>query len=82
MKKVVDLLGQLFVKLVCGWVVFALCLMTYGIYLHFTNEKREQELVNEFDWKFDGTFKDQPGNIWYEEPKIKIKIENKGNKSI
>jgi hypothetical protein len=26
-------------------------------------------VANWFSWKFDGTFKNSPGNIWYEEPK-------------
>ena len=69
MKKILDLLGKTFVTLVCGWIVFAFSLVTYGIYVHFTDEKKEQQLANEFAWKFDGTFKDQPGNIWYREPK-------------
>ena len=25
-----------------------------------------RNIVNEIDWKIDGTFKDNPDNIWYE----------------
>jgi hypothetical protein len=52
------------------WLVFALSLMSYALYLEFSgNEEKLQQMSNEFSWKFDGTFKNSPGNIWYEEPK-------------
>jgi len=34
-------------------------------------EERAAGYANEFEWKFDGTFKDYPGNIMYEEPVAK-----------
>ncbi len=52
------------------WLVFALSLMSYALYLEFSgNKEKLQQMSNEFSWKFDGTFKNSPGNIWYEEPK-------------
>jgi hypothetical protein len=52
------------------WLVFALSLMSYALYLEFSgNQEKLQQMSNEFSWKFDGTFKNSPGNIWYEEPK-------------
>lgn len=69
MKKVLDLVFKSFVTLVFAWVVFALCFEVYVIYVHFTDEEKEQQMANEFAWKFDGTFKDYPGNIWYKAPK-------------
>ena len=52
------------------WLVFALSLMSYALYLEFSgNEEKLQQMSNELSWKFDGTFKNSPGNIWYEEPK-------------
>ena len=52
------------------WLVFALSLMSYALYLEFSgNEEKLRQMSNEFSWKFDGTFKNSPGNIWYEEPK-------------
>jgi hypothetical protein len=52
------------------WLVFALSLMSYALYLEFSgNQEKLREMSNEFSWKFDGTFKNHPGNIWYEEPK-------------
>jgi hypothetical protein len=26
-------------------------------------------MINKLEWKFDGTFKNNPDNIWYEGPK-------------
>jgi hypothetical protein len=69
MKKALDILGRTFMSLVCAWVIFALCFQVYMIYVHFTDEEKEQRIANEFDWKFDGRFKNYPGNIWYEGPK-------------
>ena len=52
--------------LVLVWVIFALGLMLYSLGLHFFGTyAQEQSLANEFSWKFDGTFKNSPGNIWY-----------------
>ena len=55
--------------LVGVWVAFALTLDIAGIYIHFTNPELETRLAHEFSWKFDGTFKNDPNNIWYEGPK-------------
>jgi len=52
------------------WLVFALSLLSYALYLEFSgNQEKLKQMSNEFSWKFDGTFKNSPGNIWYEEPK-------------
>jgi len=49
-----------------AWVIFALCFSLYAVGLHFFGgEGQEQSLANQFSWKFDGTFKNSPGNIWY-----------------
>ena len=59
-----------FLSLFGLWLLFALSLMFYSLYLEITgNEQALQDMSNEFSWKFDGTFKNHPGNIWYEEPK-------------
>jgi hypothetical protein len=59
-----------FVKLVCLWVVSALCFEIFFVYLQATGqEQRERNIVNKIEWKFDGTFKNNPDNIWYEAPK-------------
>ena len=35
------------------------------VYIHFTDEDLETKISNEIAWKIDGTFKNSPGNIWY-----------------
>jgi len=56
-----------FLSLFGLWLLFALSLMFYSLYLEITgNEQALQDMSNEFSWKLDGTFKNSPGNIWYE----------------
>lgn len=56
-----------FLSLFGLWLLFALSLMFYSLYLEFTgNNDALQKMSNEFSWKFDGTFKNSPDNIWYE----------------
>ena len=56
-----------FLSLFGLWLLFALSLMFYSLYLEFTgNEQALQDMSNQFSWKFDGTFKNSPENIWYE----------------
>jgi hypothetical protein len=48
------------------WLAIALSLMGYALFLEFSgNQKELQNISNEIGWKFDGTFKNSPGNIWY-----------------
>ncbi len=59
-----------FMTFVGAWLIFALSFMLYCLFLEFTGgQEKLQQMSNEFSWKFDGTFKNHPGNIWYEEPK-------------
>ena len=52
------------------WVFFALSVQLYFVYLELTNkDERTTQIANEIAWKIDGTFKDNPDNIWYEGPK-------------
>ena len=61
------------------WLVFALSFMFYSLYLEFTdNEQALQQISNEFSWKFDGTFKNNPDNIWYDADK-QVTIESVTN---
>ena len=56
-----------FLSLFGLWLLFALSLMFYSLYLEFTgNDQALQDMSNQFSWKFDGTFKNSPENIWYE----------------
>jgi hypothetical protein len=61
-----DTLALGFLSLFGLWLVFALSLMGYSLFLEFSgNQKALQNMSNEISWKFDGTFKNSPGNIWY-----------------
>ena len=69
--KVKDFIAEKFIwaflSLFGLWLLFALSLMFYSIYLEFTgNDQALQQMSNEFSWKFDGRFKNSPDNIWYE----------------
>jgi hypothetical protein len=50
------------------WLVFALSFDIFMIGVHFTDENLERKISNEIMWKIDGTFKNNPDNIWYEGP--------------
>ena len=59
-------LAQGFAYFVCAWVVFALLFQLFFVYLHFSGkEDLAGKIANEITWKIDGTFKNNPGNIWY-----------------
>ena len=69
-----------FIKLVLAWVVFALLVQVAALTLHFTgHEDITRDVSNWLTWKFDGTFKNSPGNIWYQEPKA-VAMGNVTNK--
>ena len=54
------------VGLLAVWVVFALGFVVYLLGVHFFGTyAQEQQIANEIAWKIDGTFKNSPGNIWY-----------------
>jgi hypothetical protein len=50
------------------WLAFALSFDIFMIGVHFTDENLERKISNEIMWKIDGTFKNNPDNIWYEGP--------------
>lgn len=56
-----------FVYLVGAWILFALCFQLFFVYLHFSGkEELQRNIVNWIEWRIDGTFKNNPENIWYE----------------
>ena len=60
------------VKSATLFVVCALCTQLFFVYLNFSGqEERATRISNAVAWKFDGTFKNDPNNIWYEGPKTK-----------
>ena len=68
MKKLKETLALRFVQLVFVWVNLALTFQVFMLVTHFTNPKLSTKIGNEIMWKIDGTFKNDPNNIWYEGP--------------
>jgi len=61
-----DVIALTFIKLVLGWVIFALLFQLAMVVVHFNgNTELERNVSNWLSWKFDGTFKNSPENIWY-----------------
>ena len=70
LKNIGESLFKVYLGLVGLWLIFALSFQIFCIYLHFTNqEERSRDISNKIMWKIDGTFKNNPDNIWYEGPK-------------
>lgn len=68
LKKVGENLFKGYLCFVGVWLAFALSFDIFMIAVHFTNEDLERKISNEISWKIDGTFKNNPDNIWYEGP--------------
>jgi len=68
LKNIGETLFKGYLVLVFIWLGFALTFDLVMIGVHFTNEDLERKISNEIAWKIDGTFKNNPDNIWYEEP--------------
>lgn len=62
-----DLVTKGLIYLVSFWICVALITQAYFIYLNVSgNTNRAGELRDEFQHKFDGSYKNDPGNIWYD----------------
>jgi hypothetical protein len=73
-KNIGESLFKVYLGLVGLWLIFALTFQVFFIYLHFTNqEEMALNISNEISWKIDGAFKNNPNNIWYEEPLVSEK---------
>ncbi len=56
-----------FLMLTAAWIMFALTFQVYGVFLIATGQdEKMSQISNEISWKIDGTFKNNPDNIWYE----------------
>ena len=67
--KIGEAMFKTYLGLVGVWIVFALSTQVFFLYLQFTGQdERMTNIVNKVEWKIDGTFKNNPDNIWYEEP--------------
>ena len=71
MKNIKDLIRLRFAQLAFSWVIFALSFQVFMLVTTFVNPELSTKIGNELTWKFDGTFKNDPNNIWYEETKTK-----------
>ena len=60
-------LAQAFFVLVGVWIAFALCFQLFFVYLEFSGkDELQRNVVNWIEWRIDGTFKNNPENIWYD----------------
>jgi len=51
------------------WILFALSFQLYAVFLQVSGQEEEMTRIsNEISWRVDGTFKNNPDNIWYEGP--------------
>jgi ABC-type transport system involved in cytochrome bd biosynthesis fused ATPase/permease subunit len=66
MKNIKDLITLRFVQLAFSWAIFALLFQVFMLVTTFVNPKLSTKIGNELMWKLDGTFKNDPNNIWYE----------------
>jgi hypothetical protein len=57
-----------FIKLVLAWTIVALSFQVFMLITLFTNPELNTKIGNAIMWKIDGTFKNDPNNIWYEGP--------------
>jgi hypothetical protein len=49
------------------WIVFALCFQLFFVYLELSGKHElQRNVINWIEWRIDGTFKNNPENIWYE----------------
>jgi hypothetical protein len=75
-----DKLVWAFLSLVGLWIVFALCFQLFFVYLELSGKHElQRNVINWIEWRIDGTFKNNPENIWYEaEDHIWVEtVENK-----
>jgi hypothetical protein len=62
-----DLVTKGLIYLVSFWICVALMTQAYFIYLNASgNTQTARGLVDAFQEKFDGNYKNDPGNIWYD----------------
>lgn len=63
-----DKIALVMIKILVVFVVCALLTQLYFVYCEiFKSPEENQRMANEMAWKFDGTFKNSPGNVWYDE---------------
>jgi hypothetical protein len=54
-------------SLVGLWIIFAISFQMFFVYLEFSGkEELQRNIINWIEWRIDGTFKNDPVNIWYD----------------
>lgn len=49
-----------------AWIFFALAFQLFFVYLEFSGKSElQRNIVNWIEWRIDGSFKNDPVNIWY-----------------
>ncbi len=65
-KKVGQILFNIYLCIVGLWILFALSFDIYCLYLEVSGQDDKLlEISNEFTQRFDGRYKNNPKNIWY-----------------
>jgi hypothetical protein len=68
-KKISDVMFKVYLGFVGVFIASALSTQLFFLYLQFSGqEERMTDISNKVSWKIDGTFKNNPDNIWYEGP--------------
>jgi hypothetical protein len=61
-----DYIVKAFLTFCIFWVLFALSFQLFFVYLQFSGKHElQRNIVNWIEWRIDGTFKNNPENIWY-----------------
>ena len=66
MKKIKETIALKLIQLVFVWTIFALSFQVFMLVTSFYNPELNTKIGNAIMWKIDGTFKNDPDNIWYE----------------
>jgi hypothetical protein len=62
-----DKIALVVIKIIGAFIICALFTQVYLIYCTiFKSPEENQQLINQINWKIDGTFKNNPDNIWYD----------------
>ena len=62
-----DKIALVVIKIIGAFIICALFTQVYLIYCTiFKSPEENQQLINQIEWKIDGTFKNDPDNIWYD----------------
>ena len=82
LERVKEKLVWFFIILTLVWTISALCFQLTMVYLEFSGKTETiNKIVDWFNVTFDGRYSDNPGNIFYQEPK-KIQIGSISNKVV